>query len=40
LSPRSKLATALKVPLASAEMALEAAGGDEALARSFLMSEM
>lgn len=40
LSPRSKLAKSLKVPLESAGMALEAAGGDEALARSFLLSEM
>ena len=39
-SPRSKLAESLKVPLESAGIALEAAGGDEALARSFLLSEM
>jgi hypothetical protein len=40
LSPRSKVAKAMKVPLENAAMALEAAGGDEALARSFLMSEI
>mmetsp|Transcript_58126 Transcript_58126/g.114348 ORF Transcript_58126/g.114348 Transcript_58126/m.114348 type:complete len:213 (-) Transcript_58126:209-847(-) len=40
LSPRSKLSKSMNVSLESAGFALEAAGGDEALARSFLMSEV